>query len=143
MSIGDIFNPKRVRVQANERLDTVDVDGFSEQAREHLDAWSRAVEAVPRNLGSSTPTGLIIQGFPLQLNPTGASDNKVRVLATLPSVAFDADGRMLIKQAGSATDLTLPSGNSQIYVYYAETGTENAVRRRISVTAPYTESGTS
>jgi len=89
MSTGDVLNPKRVRLQANERLDTVDTDPLSAAAREHLDAYARAVEAQPRNVGSSTPTGLIIQGFGLTLNPTNPTDAKVRVQSAL-GVAFDA-----------------------------------------------------
>lgn len=140
MAVGDVTNPKRVRMQANERVDTVDADAYSIAAREHLDAYSKAVEAAPRNVGASAPTGLIIQGFGLTLNPTGASDNKVRVQPAL-GVAFDADGRMLVKEAGIQVDLTLPAGNSQIYAYYVETDSDTAVRRRISVSSPYVESG--
>ncbi len=142
MAIGDVANPKRVRTQANERLDTVDADAFSVAAREHLDAYSRAIEATPRNVGSSTPTGFIFQGFGLTLNPTGASDNKVRVQSAL-GVAFDADGRMLIKETGVQVDLTLSAGNSQIYAYYIEDDSDTTVRRRISVSSPFTESGAS
>lgn len=139
MSIGDVTNPKRVRLQANERLDTVDTDPLSLAAREHLDAYSRAVEATPRNVGSSTPTGLIIQGFGLTLNPINPTDGKVRVQSAL-GVAFDANGRLLIKEAGITQDLTLSAGNSQIYVYYLDTASDTAVRRSISVGSPYTES---
>lgn len=142
MSLGDVINPKRVRVQANERLDTVDVDAVSLVPREHLDAYSRAVEATPRNVGSTTPTGLIFQGFGLTLNPTGPSDNKVRVQAAL-GVAFDANGRLLIKENGVTVDLTLPSGNSQIYTYYIEDSSDTAVRRTIGVSSPFTEGGLS
>jgi hypothetical protein len=140
MAIGDILNPKRVRTQANERLDTIDADALSFVAREFLDAHSRAVVAVPRSVGSSTPTGLIVQGFGLTLNPTGASDNKVRVQSAV-GVAFDADGRLLIKENGVQVDLTLPSGNSQIYVYYVESTTDTTVRRNIPVSSPFTEGG--
>lgn len=139
MSIGDVTNPKRVRLQANERLDTVDTDPLSLAAREHLDAYSRAVEATPRNVGSSTPTGLIIQGFGLTLNPINPTDGKVRVQSAL-GVAFDANGRLLIKEAGVTQDLTLSVGNSQIYVYYLDIASDTAVRRSISVGSPYTES---
>jgi hypothetical protein len=142
MAIGDILNPKRVRTQANERLDTGDADALSSVAREHLDAYSRAVEAAPRAVGSSTPTGLILQGFGLTLNPTGPTDAKVRVQSAL-GVAFDANGRMLIKESGVQVDLTLPSGNSQVYVYYVESSSDSTVRRVISVSSPFTESGAS
>jgi hypothetical protein len=140
MSTGDVNNPKRVRLQANERLDTADTDPLSVAAREHLDAYARAVEAQPRNVGSSTPTGLIFQGFGLTLNPTGPTDGKVRVGSSV-GVAFDANGRMLIKEAGTTVDITLASGNSQVYAYYLETSSDTAVRRSISVSSPYTESG--
>lgn len=142
MAVGDVTNPKRVRMQANERLDTVDADAFSIGAREHLDAYSRAVEAVPRNVGSTTPTGFIFQGFGMTLNPTAPTDNKIRVTSPL-GVAFDADGRLLIKENGIQVDLTLSAGNSQIYAYYIEDDSDTTVRRRISVTSPYTESGAS
>lgn len=142
MSAGDVTNPKRVRMQANERLDTVDVDGFSIGAREHLDAYARAVEAAPRNAGGSAPTGFIFQGFGLTLNPTGPSDGRVRVQSAV-GVAFDADGRMLIKESGVTVDLNLSTGNTQIYAYYLESDSDTAVRRRISVSSPYTESGAS
>lgn len=142
MAIGDILNPKRVRTQANERLDTGDADALSSVAREHLDAYSRAIEAAPRAVGSSTPTGLILQGFGLTLNPTGPTDAKVRVQSAL-GVAFDANGRMLIKESGVQVDLTLPSGNSQVYVYYVESSSDSTVRRVISVSSPFVESGAS
>lgn len=142
MAIGDILNPKRVRTQANERLDVVDADALSSVAREHLDAYSRAIEAAPRAVGSSTPTGLIFQGFGLTLNPTGPTDAKIRVQSAL-GVAFDANGRMLIKEAGIQVDLTLPSGNSQVYVYYVESSSDSTVRRVISVSSPFAESGAS
>lgn len=140
MAIGDVTNPKRVRTESNERVDTVDVDALSIVAREHLDAYARAVEATPRNVGSTTPTGLIFQGFKLTLNPTGGSDGKVRVQPAL-GVAFDSNGRMLIKESGVQADLTLPLGNSQIYAYYNEVSTDNSTRRAISVASPYMEGG--
>lgn len=139
MSIGDVTNPKRVRTQSNERLDTVDSDALSLVPRDHLDAYSRAVEATPRNAGSSTPTGLIFQGFGLSLNPTAPNDAKVRVGSPL-GVAFDSNGRLLIKELGVQVDLTLPSGNSQVYVYYSEVTSDVAVRRAISVGSPFVES---
>lgn len=142
MAVGDVNNPKRVRVQSNERLDDVDADALARGAREHLDAYSRAIEATPRNVGSSTPTGLIFQGFGLTLNPTGPSDNKVRVQSAL-GVALDSDGRMLVKESGVQVDLTLSAGNSQIYAYFIEDDSDTTVRRRISVSSPFTESGTS
>lgn len=140
MSVGDILNPKRVRTQANERLDTVDADALSQAPRAFLDAWSRAIEATPRNAGGSTPVGLILQGFGLTLNPSGPSDGKVRVQSP-PGVAFDSDGRMLIKENGVTVDLTLPTGSSQIYAFFIDDNNSTAVRRFISVTSPYVESG--
>lgn len=139
MAIGDIVNPKRVRTQANERVDTVDADALSFVAREAIDAYSRAVEAAPRAVGSSTPTGLIIQGFGLTLNPTGPTDGKVRVQSAV-GVAFDANGRLLVKENGVQVDLTVPSGSSQVYAYYVESASDTAVRRFISVSPPFTES---
>lgn len=138
MSVGDVLNPKRVRFQANERLDQIDPDAVSSSAREHLDAYARAVEAVPRAVGSSTPTGLIFQGFGLTLNPTGPTDAKVRVQSAL-GVAFDSNGRMLIKENGTQVDLTLSAGNSQLYAYFVETSSDTSVRRAISVAPPFTE----
>lgn len=142
MAIGDVTNPKRVRFQANERLDTGDADAVSGVARDHLDAWSRAVEAAPRNVGSSTPTGFIFQGFGLTLNPTGPSDNKVRVQSAL-GVALDANGRFLIKENGVQVDLTLSAGNTQVYAYYVESSSDTTVRRFISVSSPFAEGGQS
>src|SRR5271154_3993719 len=143
MAVGDISNPKRVRTQANERLDTVDAESVSISAREHLDAYGRAVEVAPLNVGSSTPTGLIVQGFGFTLNPTGPSDAKVRVQSPV-GVAFDANGRLLIKENGVQVDLTVPTGNSQIYVYYIESNSDTSIRRFIPVGPPFTpESGNS
>jgi hypothetical protein len=143
MAIGDVINPKRARLQANERLDTVDIaDVVSDSARDHLDAYSRAVEAAPHNVGSSTPTGLIFQGFGLTLNPTASNDSKVRVQSPT-GVAFDSNGRMLIKESGVTVDLTLPAGNSQIYAYFVENSTDVSTRRFISVASPFAESGRS
>lgn len=141
MSTGDVINPKRLRMQPNERLDSGDVDAASVSAREHIDAYARAIEAVPRNVGASTPTGFIFQGFGLTLNPTAPSDSKVRIGSPL-GVAFDSNGRMLIKESGVQVDLTLPSGNSQIYAYFVETASDVTVRRTISVSAPFGEGPT-
>jgi hypothetical protein len=138
MSAGDILNPSRVRTQANERLDTVDADALSSSPRGFLDAFSRAIAAAPRNVGSSTPVGLIFQGFGLTLNPTSGSDNKVRVQSPV-GVAFDSNGRMLIKENGITVDLTLAAGSSQIYAYFIEDNASTVVRRFISVTSPYAE----
>jgi hypothetical protein len=140
MSAGDILNPKRARTQANERLDTVDTEALSSATRSFLDAYSRAVEAIPRNVGSSTPVGLIFQGFGLTLNPTSPSDAKIRVQSPV-GVAFDSDGRMLIKEAGVTTDLTLSAGNSQVYAFFIETAGDTTVRREITVSSPYVEGG--
>ena len=140
MGIGDILNPNRVRTQANERLDTVDTEALSQAPRSFLDAFARAISATPRNVGSSSPTGLIFQGFGFTLNPTGPSDNKIRVQSP-PGVAFDANGRMLIKENGVTVDLTLASGNSQIYAFYIDDNANTTIRRFISVTSPYVESG--
>lgn len=142
MSAGDVINPKRVRTQANERLDDVDAEALSLAPRTFLDAYSRAVEATPRNAGSTSPVGLIFQGFGLTLNPTGATDGKVRVQSPV-GVAFDSDGRMLIKESGVTTDLTIPSGGAsyQIYAYFIDDSTDTTLRRFISVTSPYVESG--
>jgi hypothetical protein len=138
MSIGDVLNPKRVRTQANERLDTGDAQALSQASRDHLDAYSRAIEALPRNVGGATPTGLIFTGFGLTLNPTGPNDNKVRVQSPV-GVAFDANGRMLIKENGTTVDLTLGAGNSQVYAYYIEDNSDSTTRRFITVTSPYAE----
>jgi hypothetical protein len=140
MAVGDILNPKRVRQQGNERFDTVDADALSLVPREHIDAYARAVEAAPRNVGSSTPTGLIFQGFGLTLNPTSPSDGKVRVRSPV-GVAFDSNGRMLLKEDGVQVDLTVPSGNSQVYAYFNEVSSDASVRRTISVATPFVESG--
>lgn len=142
MSAGDVLNPKRPRLQANERLDQVDVDALSSSVRDHLDAYSRAVEAAPRNVGSTTPTGLVFQGFGMTLNPIAPTDAKVRVQAAL-GVAFDSNGRLLIKESGVQIDLTLSAGNSQIYAYYVETSVDSAVRRVITVAPPFAEGGQS
>lgn len=138
MSTGDVINPKRVRLQANERLDQIDADALSFAAREHIDAYTRAVETVPRNVGATTPTGVILQGFGLTLNPTAPSDGKVRVQSAL-GVAIDSNGRFLIKESGTQVDLTLPSGNSQVYAYYIEGGSDTTVRRAITVSSPFGE----
>src|SRR5882724_1370793 len=140
MSAGDVLNAKRVRTQSNERLDTVDADALSREPREHLDAFSRAIEAAPRNVGASTPTGLIFQGFGLTLNPTGPTDGKVRVQSPL-GVAYDSDGRLLIKENGVQSDLVVPSGNSQVYAYFFESASDTTVRRFIPVTSPFTPEG--
>lgn len=142
MSTGDVINPKRVRFQANERLDQIDADALSFAARDHIDAYSRAVEAVPRNVGATTPTGFVFQGFGLTLNPTAPTDGKVRVQSAL-GVALDANGRLLIKETGTQVDLTLPSGNSQIYAYYIEGTSDTTVRRAITVSSPFGEGASS
>lgn len=138
MSAGDILNPKRARTQANERLDTVDTEALSQAPRSIVDAYARAIEAKPRNAGGSTPIGLIFQGFGLTLNPTGPNDNKVRVQSPV-GVAFDSNGRMLIKESGVTADLTLPAGTSQVYAYFIEDSADTTTRRFITVTSPYTE----
>lgn len=139
MSAGDILNPKRVRWEANERVDGVDADALSAELIEHTDALTRSQLFTPRNLGGTAPTGLIVTGFGLQLNPTGGSDGKVRVLSAL-GVAIDADGRRIIKDNGLQHDVSIPAGSQQLYVYWNEVAIENLTRRFISVTSPFGES---
>jgi hypothetical protein len=141
MSAGDILNSKRLRTQANERLDTVDTETLAQSPRLHQDAWSRAIEVKPRAAGGSSPVGTIFQGFGLTLNPVNPTDGKVRVQSAV-GVAVDSNGRMLIKENGVTVDLTLASGNSQIYAYFIEDAGDTTVRRQISVSSPYVESGT-
>ena len=136
MSAGDIINSKRVRIEANERLDTVDVDALSRTALDVGDAIVRSVVASPRATVAS-PIGLIISGFTLTVaSPAGA--NKIRIDAA-PGVAIDSNGRTLIKPTGTI-DVTIPSGGPyQVYIYYQETTGDNAKRRFLSVTSPYAE----
>lgn len=140
MGIGDVVNPPRPRNEDNQRVDTIDAQDLSLAARLHLDALLRAVTATPRAAGGSNPVGFLLTGFGLTLNPTSGSDNKVRIGSSL-GVAIDANGRLLIKEAGTTVDLTLPGGTSQIYAYYIEDPTDLATRRFIAVASPYAETG--
>lgn len=139
MATGDVLNPKRPRFEDNERVDAQDAMALSQAPRDHLDAWARAATATPLAAGGAAPVGLILTGFDLTPNPISGSDAKVRIGSSL-GVAFDANGRLLIKEAGSTTDITLPSGTSQIYAYHTEDQTDLAVRRKIAVASPYAES---
>lgn len=138
MSSGDIVNPKRVRWIANERVDGVDVDNLSAELLEHTDASVRSLIFKPQNAGTTVPTGLILTGFNLQLNPTGGSDGNIRVLSAL-GVAVDADGRRIVKEAGTVVDIAIPSGTNQLYAYWNEVAVDTAARRFISVTSPFGE----
>lgn len=133
-----VDNPKRPRYEANERFDTVDAEESSQTARLHLDAIDAAVIAEPQAVAGSTPVGLILTGFGLTLNPTGPTDGKVRVQSAL-GAAFDSAGRLIIKPSGETADLVIPAGVYHVYAYYIETAGDNAVRRFLTVTAPYTE----
>ncbi len=139
MSAGDIVNPKRVRMTANERVDAVDVDAVSSEIVEHADAATRSLQYTPVNAGGTAPTGLILTGFGLTLNPTGGSDGKVRVGSAL-GVAIDSDGRKLIKEAGIQVDVNIPAGTNQLYAYWIEGPVDTATRRFIGVVTPFPES---
>jgi len=139
MSAGDVTNPKRVRVSANQRVDAVDVDALSTELLEHNDAQARAELFTPLNVGGTSPTGMILTGYSLTLNPTGGSDGKVRINPAL-GVAVDADGRLIVKENGTQIDVSIPSGTNQLYIYWNETAVDAATRRFISVTSPFSES---
>jgi hypothetical protein len=47
---------------------------------------------------------------------------------------------MMIKENGTTADLVIPSGTHHIYAYYIEDAGDNAPRRFLSVTSPFTES---
>lgn len=138
MATGDVLNPSRPRYEANERFDTVDADAASQAPLDHIDALIRAMLTTPRAAGGTSPVGLLLTGFSLTLNPTGPSDGLVRINAEL-GVAVDANGRPIIKPAGTTLDLTIPAGSHQLYVYYRETDGETAKRRFLTVTPPFTE----
>src|SRR5262249_25163803 len=65
-------------------------------------------------------------------------DGKIQVNSEL-LVAVDANGRLLIKVAGTALQVTVPSGTNQLYAYFLEDETDLAKRRFIPVTSPFTE----
>lgn len=135
---GAVSNPKRVRYQAQERFDTSDADADSRATRDHMKAWDRAFLSTPRAAGGAAMPGVIIAGFELTLNPTGGTDNKVRVSTNI-GVCLDSDGNLIIKPAGTV-DITLPAGSRQLYAYFIEQQTDDAKRRFLSVNAPYVES---
>src|ERR1051326_4322033 len=118
MATGDITNPKRPRYQSNERFDVVDADAASQSIRNTRDALDKATLFTPRAAGSSVPVGMILQGGSTTVNPTGPTDGKLRVNTEL-LVAIDANGRTLIKEAGTTLDVNIPTGgNQQVYLNY-------------------------
>jgi len=138
VTTGDITGAKRPRYQANERFDSGDADAASRGPLEFGDAIGRALLTTPRATGGSSMPGLLISGLSLTLNPTGPTDNKVRIGAEV-GIAVDANGRTIIKPAGSTVDVTIPAGSHQVYLYFTEDPTDTAQRRFLTVAAPYTE----
>jgi hypothetical protein len=134
---GDITQPKRPRYESNERFDTVDANAASIAVRAFDDAQNRALLATPR-ITAGTPTGLIVTGLSLTPNPTFATDTLVRINTEL-GVAFDANGRTIIKPAGSTIDTVIPVGTFQIYIYYVDNSTDNAKRRFLPAAPPFVE----
>lgn len=134
---GDITQPKRPRYESNERFDTVDANASSSAVRAFDDAQNRALLATPRNT-VATPTGLIVTGLSLTPNPTAAFDGLVRINAEL-GVAFDANGRTIIKPAGPTIDVAVPIGTFQIYIYYVDNSTDNSKRRFLPAAPPFVE----
>lgn len=139
MATGDSVNPKRARFQGNQRLDHVDQEFLTKQSRTHLDALSRSALSTPL-ASSAAAVGLVLTGGSVTENPTSGTDGLLRVNSEL-FVALDADGRMLVKPAGTALTVSIPAGGSphQIYAYFYENPTEQAKRRAIPVTTPFTE----
>lgn len=139
MSAGDITQPLTVRIAANERADTIDINALSTSVRANDDALARTTLFTPRN-GAGTAVGLILTGFSLTLNPVPA-DGKVR-LNTEVGVAIDSDGHFVIKPAGTI-DVVIPAGGApyQVYVYAREELGLSETRRFLPVAAPFTEFG--
>ena len=138
MAIGDIANPKRLRIIANERFDNVDAEYLSQTAREHQDALNRGVVSTPLAAGIAAPVGLLLQGGAVTRNPTGGADGLLRVDTDL-LVAYDSDGRLLIKPAGVTYSVAI-TGTVQVYLYHTEAASDANQRRFISAASPYTES---
>lgn len=136
MATGDVTNLKRPRYEANERLDVVDADAQSRAMIDSLANMARAVMAAPPAAGGA-PVGLIMTGFSLTLNPS-AAPNIVRINSEL-GVAFDADGGLVVKPAGTTVDITAPSGVSHLYIYASETPATVAPRFFITPNSPFTE----
>jgi len=136
---GEVENPERVRFVANERLDHVDADHLSQQARAYADASSKAVLATPL-ASSAAPVGMLLAGGSITVNPTSGTDGLLRVDSTL-LVGLDSDGRTLIKPEGTAITVAIPAGGAsyQVYLYYLDDTTKAAKRRAIPATSPFTE----
>lgn len=139
MATGDVTNPSRLREVSNERLDLVDFDFLTKDARLVVDALSRAALFTPLAT-IAAPVGLVLTGASTTVNPTGPSDGKLRINSEL-LVALDADGRFLVKPSGTSIDVTIPAGGAQhqVYLYFFETPAETAKRRAIPVSSPFTE----
>jgi sarcosine oxidase delta subunit len=133
MSAGTVQNPSRPRYQSNERFDVGDASASSEAPREFDTSLTRSIVSTSRNVGSTSPVGLIIRGFDLTLNPTAPNDNEVEVNSDL-GVALDSDGNLLIKEAGTELTFTLTTGTWQLYIYFQENATNLAKRRFTPVT---------
>jgi hypothetical protein len=135
---GEVVGAKRPRYEANERFDTQDAEAASRSVVEQQDALTRALVVTPKAVGGTAATGLILTGFSITANPTGPSDGRVRIGAEL-GVAVDADGRLIIKPAGTTVDVIIPTGSQQIYAHHLEDGTDLAARRKITPATPHTE----
>ncbi len=137
MSSGDLRNINRPRSEANQRLDSFDMEALSLAIREHADAKNRALISKPLAAAAS-PVGTIYTGGSLTGNPSGPSDGLVR-LNTETFIGIDSDGRELVKPSGTTLQAAVPAGNNQVYAYFVEDPTELAVRRFASVNSPFSE----
>lgn len=140
MTAGDVKNPDLVQFFSNERLDLVDAAYLAKQVAYYVDSLSKANLFTPR-ASAGLPTGLVLTGGVVLVNPTNPTDGKLRLPTDL-LVAIDADGRFVIKEEGTQIDVNVPATATynQVYLYRVENGTQQAKRRAISVTSPFTES---
>jgi len=139
MATGDVVNIKRPRFDANERLDQPDAEALSQAPRLHDDALTREVLVTPKATAGA-PVGIIFTGGSVTANPSGPSDGLLRLNTEL-FVALDANGRALVKPAGTTMQVAIAGGGSQqVYAYYTEDQSDNALRRFVAPASPYAES---
>lgn len=140
MATGDKVTAPRPRGESNMRLDLVDYHRLSATPQQQLEALIRTLIASPKATVAS-PTGERWTGS-VTANPTGAADNNVRV-DTAVFVGVDANGALVLKPAGTTLVAAIPATGTdhQVYIYMQDVAEDSQVRRKISATSPFPESG--
>lgn len=139
MATGDLTATSRVNLGTNERLDQVDADQMTQNARQYTDAQTRALLSTPK-AAAGAAVGMLFTGGSVTPNPNNPTDGQLRV-NNEALVALDGNGRLLVKPPGTSLTVNIPAGpQQQVYLYFVESQTATQLRRFMSAMSPFTES---